>query len=186
MNALYQAAAEVGLFMAERQWPFCIIGGLAVLHWGEPRTTLDVDMTLLTGWGEEEPYVRTLLERFESRIPDGYDFALNRRVLLLRASNGKEVDIALGALPFEEEMVSRAVWLPFAPEVTLPCCTAEDLFIMKAFANRARDWIDAESILIRQTSFDSQYALGHLVTLCELKEMPEILERARQLLETIS
>lgn len=186
MNALYQAAAEVGLFMAERKWSFCIIGGLAVLHWGEPRTTLDVGMTLLTGWGEEGPYVRTLLERFESRIPDGYEFALNRRVLLLRASNGKEVDIALGALPFEEEMVARAVWLPFAPELTLPCCTAEDLFIMKAFANRQRDWIDAESILIRQTSFDSEYALGHLVTLCALKEMPEIPERARQLLETIS
>lgn len=108
MNSLLEAAKEAGAFMTERVWAFCIIGGLAVQRWGEPRTTLDADMVLLARWGEEEPYVEALLARFASRIPDGRAFALSRRVLLLLASNGKNVDIALGALPFEEEMVRRA------------------------------------------------------------------------------
>lgn len=182
MNALFEAAKEVCEFMAGRRWEFCIIGGLAVQRWGEPRTTLDADMILLTGWGEEERYVTVILDRFASRVPDGHAFALARRVLLIRASNGKDVDIALGALPFEHSMVRRAAPVEFAPGLILPCCTAEDLFIMKAFAARPRDWLDAESIVIRQAHLDNGYILEHLTNLCELKEAPDILERATRLL----
>lgn len=182
MNALFEAAKEVCEFMVAHQWEFCIIGGLAVQRWGEPRTTLDADMTLLTGWGEEESYVTAILERFESRIPDGHAFALTRRVLLIRASNGKDVDISLGALPFEVGMIRRAAPVEFAPGLLLPCCTAEDLFIMKAFAARPRDWLDAESLVIRQASLDKEYILEHLADLCELKEAPDILDRAKRLL----
>jgi len=182
VNALFEAAREVCEFMAARQWEFCIIGGLAVQRWGEPRTTLDVDITLLTGWGEEEGYVTAILTRFDSRIPDAHAFALSRRVLLIRASNGKDVDIALGALPFEAGMVRHAARVEFAPGLVLPCCTAEDLFILKTFAARQRDWLDAESIAIRQARLDKQYILDQLAVLCELKETPDLLERARRLL----
>ena len=51
MNALFEAAKEVGGFMSARKWRYCVIGGLAVLRWGEPRTTLDVDIALMTGFG---------------------------------------------------------------------------------------------------------------------------------------
>jgi hypothetical protein len=64
MNALFEAAREVSDFMEERRWAFCLIGGLAVQRWGEPRTTLDVDIAVLTGWGGEDRYVTALLERF--------------------------------------------------------------------------------------------------------------------------
>ena len=48
MNALYEAALEVQGFFQSRQWRFCIIGGLAVVRWGQPRATQDVDFCLLT------------------------------------------------------------------------------------------------------------------------------------------
>ena len=183
MNGLFEAAKEVCDFMTARRWRFSLIGGLAVQRWGEPRATLDADIVLLAGLGgEEEIYVTAILERFASRIPEARQFALTRRVLLIRASNGKDVDITLGALPFEEEMIRRAAPVEFAPELRLPCCTAEDLFIMKAFAARPRDWLDAESIVNRQTRLDRDYILRHLAELCELKEAPEILRRAEQLL----
>ena len=44
MNGLFETAREVSDFMTERGWKFCLIGGLAVQHWGEPRTTLDADL----------------------------------------------------------------------------------------------------------------------------------------------
>jgi hypothetical protein len=166
---------------AARQWEFCIIGGLAVQRWGEPHA-LGADITLLTGWGEEDPYVTAILNRFASRIPDGREFALQHRVVLIRASNGRDVDIALGALPFEAGMVRRATAVEFAPGIVLLCCTAEDLFIMKAFAGRPRDWLDAESIAARQTALDVRYILEHLAPLSELKESPEMLDRAERLL----
>lgn len=182
MNALFETAKEVCEFMVARRWKFCVIDGLAVQRWGEPRTTLDANLTLLTGWGEEEGYVDAILDRFESRVPGGHEFALTRRVVLMRASNGKDVDISLAALPFEAGLIRRAVPVEFAPGLVLPWCTAEDLFVMKAFAARPRDWLDAESIVLRQTELDQGYVLRHLADLCELKEAPDILDRAKRLL----
>lgn len=182
MNALFIAAKEVYDFMKARRWKFCVIGGLAVQRWGEPRVTLDVDMTLLTGFGDEERYATALLSSFQSRIPDAMQFALIRRVLLLKTSNGKDVDISLGALPFEEAMIHRAVQQEFAPGLILPCCTAEDLFVMKAFTSRPKDWLDATGIVVRQTRLNKRYILRQLAVLCELKETPEIVERAKRVL----
>ena len=114
MNQLFQAAKELSDFMSVHRWKFCVIGGLAVIRWGEPRTTLDADLMLLTGFGEEKRYAEPLLEKFEPRIPGALDFALRNRVLLLRASNGKDVDISFGAFPYEESVIRRATGFEFA------------------------------------------------------------------------
>ncbi len=182
MNALFAAAKEVCDFMQARRWKFCVIGGLAVQRWGEPRATLDADLTLLAEFGEEDRYVTALLDAFESRIANGLQFALTRRVVLLKASNEKSIDVSLGALPFELSMMRRAVQVEFCRGLILPCCTAEDLFVMKAFASRTKDWLDAESIVVRQGHLNSRYILEQLRALCELKETPEIVERAKRLL----
>lgn len=168
--------------MEQRQWKFCIIGGLAVQQWGEPRTTLDAGFALLTGWGEEAPYIDALLEHFESRIADARAFALAHRILLIRTAQGTDIDVALGALPFEESMMERAVRVDFSPGVRLRCCTSEDLVIMKCFAGRPRDWLDAESVVRRQGSLDTPYILAQLAALCELTDKQESMERARKML----
>jgi hypothetical protein len=59
--------------------------------------TRDADVTIITGYGGEEPYVDALLDRFEPRRPDARDFALRYRVVLVRASSGIPVDASLGA-----------------------------------------------------------------------------------------
>jgi len=182
MNKLLEAAGEVCAFMAERNWKFCIIGGLAVQQWGEPRTTLDADFTLLTGWGNEDRYVREILDHFEVRTPGNFAFFVAQRIVLIRASNGVEIDIALGALPFEEAMIERAVTMEFARELSLPCCTAEDLIIMKAFAGRPRDWIDVESVVKRQAHLDIDYVLGHARDFNELSNEPDLIGRVSRLL----
>ena len=182
MNMVFQAAKEVTDFMSARRWGFCVIGGLAVIRWGEPRMTLDVDLILLTGFGNEKRYAVPLMDKFEARIPDALEFALQRRVLLLRASNKKDLDISFGALPFEESIIRRSTAFEFAPGFRLVTCSAEDLFILKVFAERGQDWQDAESVAIRQ-KLDEKYILKHLKPLFEVKETPELLLRARRLLE---
>ena len=99
MNELCRVALEVQFECEKRHWKFCFIGGLAVQHWGEPRFTRDVDLTLLTGFGKEEDYIDPLLETFAPRMEGCRDFALQNRVLLLKSSEGIGIDIALGALP---------------------------------------------------------------------------------------
>src|SRR5437762_3473382 len=102
------AAEEVQRFCWQSQWPFCFIGGVAVQRWGEPRFTQDVDVTLLTGFGKEEAFINELLRFFPARRPDAREFALQHRVLLVSTGDGVPVDIAFGALPFEERSVQRS------------------------------------------------------------------------------
>lgn len=178
MHDVIQAALELQNFCEHRGWQYCFIGGLALQVWGEPRLTVDADLTLLAGWGREGPYVDALLESFQCRIPDGKSFALENRVLLLRSSQGVGLDVALGALPFEEEAVRRSSLFTFPPDTPLRICSAEDLVVMKAFASRGQDWVDVEGILARQAGkLDWEYILRHLQPLAELRETPEILTR---------
>ena len=53
MNEVIRAAAELQAVCTAHGWRFCLIGGLALQRWGEPRETIDVDLTLLTGFGDE-------------------------------------------------------------------------------------------------------------------------------------
>jgi hypothetical protein len=178
------AAKEVCDFMKARGWKFCVIGGLAIQRWGEPRLTRDADLTLLTGFGDEELFADALLKHFQGRRPDAREFALVNRVLLLRASNGKDVDVSFGALDFEVSMLKRATPFEFDAGFILPTCSPEDLFVMKAFASRSHDWQDARGIAVKQgRKLNKAYILRHLTALCELKETPEIVEEARRILE---
>jgi hypothetical protein len=178
VNAVIRAAAELQALCESQGWRYCFIGGLAVLRWGEARETVDVDLTLLTGFGNEGPFIRTVLKHYEPRIEDAESFAQSRRVLLVKASSGVGLDIALGGLPFEESAVDRATAFVFPPDVPLRTCSVEDLLVLKSFADRPKDWIDVEGIIVRNAGkIDWAYVDAQLGPLVEIKEEPEILQR---------
>lgn len=186
MTALIQAAADLQAVCDAHQWRYCFIGGLAVLRWGEPRETVDVDLSLLTGFTDEARYIAVLTGRFASRREDAAEFARTSRVLLLRAPSGVGLDIALGGLPFEESAVSRSSLFRFPSDVPLRTCSAEDLIVFKAFADRPKDWMDVEGIIIRQSGhLDWSYILTELAPLAELKESPAIVDRLEHLRGTL-
>jgi len=182
MHKLLDAALELeGMFESEG-WRYCIIGGLALIRWGEPRLTRDVDVTLLTGFGNEEHFIDELLRRFDSRITDSKKFALRNRVLLLKAANGIPLDIAMGGLPYEQTCVERSTGYPFRSDATLRTCSAEDLVVLKAFASRPQDWIDISGILIRQgNELDWTLIFHELAPLSDLKEDTSIIPRLEEL-----
>lgn len=183
MNVIFGAAREIEESCRAHAWGFCIIGGLAVQRWGEPRLTRDVDVTLLTGFGTERGFVDELLRSFRGRIPDAREFALANRVLLLLSSDGVPIDIALGAMPFEEAAVRRATPYRVAPDVELTTCSAEDLVVMKAFAGRDRDWADVEGIATRQgPRLDEELVWRELLPLLDLKEDRDAEPRLRRIL----
>jgi hypothetical protein len=182
MKSLFLAAAELDTLLVKQGWRYCFIGGIALQRWGQPRLTNDVDVTLLTGFGNEAAYVDVLLKQYRARIPNGRDFALEHRTLLLQSQDGIPIDVALGGIEFEERVVSRATRYEFLPGVSLLTCSAEDLLVLKAFADRPRDWGDVETIITRQqTQLDWRYILEQLEPLCHAKGAPEIADHVRQL-----
>jgi hypothetical protein len=177
VNDVIQAAFELQEFCQAQRWRFCFIGGIALMRWGEPRETVDANLTLLTGYGLEKPFVEALLRRFEGRIPDAESFALQDRVLLMRSASGVGLDVSLGALPYEEMVVDRSSLFAYTPQVTLRTCSAEDLIVLKAFAGRGQDWVDVERVIVAQTGrLDWSYVRLQLQPLAELKGEPVILD----------
>ena len=181
-----EAAEEVQAWCAHRRWRFCFIGGVALQRWGEPRLTQDVDLTLLTGFGREEGFVDELLAAFAARRTDARDFALSRRVLLVRTNSGVDVDVALGALPFEERSVQRSSAWCWGTSGSLLTCSAEDLVAHKAFAGRERDWADVETVLTRQHGkLNLAQVRSELKPLLELKGEPEALVKLERVMATV-
>lgn len=186
LAGVFQAAGEAQAFCNARGWRSCVIGGLAVQRWGTPRFTQDAHLTLLTGFGGEEKFIDLLLQNFGARRADAREFALQNRVLLARSSSGVDLDIALGALPFEERTIERCSrWEP-CEGVSLRTCRAEDLVVHKVFAGRNRDWGDVETILARQhEKLDFRLIRFELMPLLELKGEPKSLEKLDSLVKTI-
>ncbi len=183
MTPLFEFAARIQEFCRQHHWRFCFIGGIPVQRWAEPRLTRDVDLTLLTGFGNEEPYVDAWLKRFPGRIPHTREFALERRVLLLTSPERIDIDVALAGLPFEESVGERATDFPFLPAVSLHTCSAEDLIVLKSFAARPLDWHDVRMTIVRQGEgkIDWTYIVGQLKPLAEAKEQPEIVDQLLRL-----
>jgi hypothetical protein len=181
LNAIYEAACDLQGFCENRDWRFCFIGGIAVLRWGDARATQDADLTLITGFGNEVHFIDPLLKAFAGRDEDPRGFALAHRVLLLKHGNGVPMDVALGAIPFEENSIRRSSLWKCSRDYTLRTCSAEDLVVHKAFAGRPIDWIDIERVLQRQGKLDTALIRCELAPLAEAKEEPEILSRLNRL-----
>ncbi len=180
------AAGDVQRFCLQQRWQFCFIGGVAVQRWGEPRLTQDVDLTLLPGLGNEERFIDALLEAFTARRSDAREFAVRHRVLLIRTATGVDVDVAFGALPFEERSVQRSSRWVWMPDESLMTCSAEDLVVHKAFAGRDLDWGDVERVLTRQHGkLDLAQIREELPPLLELKGEPEAMAKLEQKIATV-
>jgi hypothetical protein len=179
MVELLRAAAQLEKALRALKLPFCFIGGIAVQRWAEPRATRDLDISLFCGFGGEEGAIDKLFKVLVPRVPDARRFALVNRVALLRTSKGIEVDVALAGLPFEEALQRRASKFSFGQGIRLTTCSAEDLIVLKAFADRPKDWGDIEAVCLRQPALDWSYIELQLAPLVEAKEAPEILERLK-------
>jgi len=105
-------------------------------------------------------------------------------LLLLLGRDGIPLDVALGAMPFEERAVCRATPFRVAEGASLMTCSAEDLIVFKAFAARDQDWIDIDGIILRQSHrLDEGLIWQELTPLLELKEDELTGARLRRLLD---
>ena len=161
-----------------------IIGGIAVGFLGRPRFTADVDAVFLLSTKNISQFVK--LARAEDifpRIPDAEDFARKNRVLLLRHNPTEtDVDISLGILPFEEEMVERGSTKTFAGlSIRLP--TPEDLVIMKAIAHRPKDLDDIRTIADKYPDLDRKRIEEWVRSFGEALELPDLWNQIKPLLK---
>jgi hypothetical protein len=177
MNQREKAAWEMHNFFSELKTQYVIIGGLAVQHWGEPRFTQDVDLTVAAPLTDFTSFIQMIVARFTSRLEDPITFARHNRVVLVRASNGCPVDISLALPGYEDEVMSRAVDYNLESDKAVRLCSAEDLIIHKAVAGRPQDVRDIEGIVYRQQdTLDVNYIRQWLHAFADILAKPDLLE----------
>jgi hypothetical protein len=173
---LVSAAIETLAAASTAGYRACLIGGMVVPRWGEPRATTDVDVSVLAPFGEEAEVIALLLRRFTPRIDAAERFAIDNRVLLLRTAAGVALDIALAAFPFELEAIDLATDWEALPGTSIRTCSAEHLILYKLVAARARDVSDVQGIVRRhgpRLDVDRIRRWGR--EFAELKEDPDLL-----------
>lgn len=180
MTELGSPLARVTQVLARERIPYMVIGGFANLVWGEPRTTIDLDITLdLEAFGVTR-FVGLVAELGEHIVEDPLSFAERTRVMPVRTKEGITVDFILATLPFERAAIARAV--PVEVEgMKVIVCTADDLILHKIVSTRARDHEDVVGVLRRQEGRLDIRRLDQIVEglAADLAE-PEIAERFRQ------
>jgi hypothetical protein len=176
-----EAARELQQFLAVKQWPYALIGGLALVCRAKPRATVDVDVSLLCELGAEHRRIDPLLEAFQPRIDDAADFAIQNGVLLLSASNGVALDICLAFFPFEAAIISRAVPTRLSEDLEMSVVTAEDLVMLKSFAGRLQDWADIDNLIRHAGPLDWPAIEGSLQSVADSVDVNEVLAHLQQL-----
>ncbi len=177
MIDLITEAADLQEFLEEKGWDFYFIGGVTVQVWGQPRLTQDIDLTVFTNLVNETQYIDTLLARYSPKFSDAGEFALTNRVLPMFTKSGIGIDVTLGGLSDANEALARSSYQPFVGGFNLRICSPDDLIIMKTVAGRPRDWIDVESVVIRQKHLDWNYILSTIESLDAYEDMSIRLEK---------
>ncbi|MBN1537430.1 MAG: nucleotidyl transferase AbiEii/AbiGii toxin family protein [Anaerolineales bacterium] len=152
-----------------------IIGGIAVSLLGKPRLTADVDAVILLSIEEIPKIIKAASELgLQPRIAQVEAFARKNRILLVRhEESGIDVDISLGVLPFEIEMVERSNIVEIETHrLQLP--TPEDLIILKAVAYRPKDLLDIKEIINNHPKIDRRRFESWVTQFSEALEIPEI------------
>ncbi len=179
----FDVLRDIVAWFKEAKVPGIVIGGIAVSILSRPRVTRDVDSVILLKDEEWESFIK-LGERFGfvPRIQGVIDFARKSRVLLMKHSKAEiDIDISIGALPFEVESIERTVWIDVGG-FSLPLPSPEDLIIMKAVAHRPIDMTDIHSILDVHTDIDFNRIRQWVREFSAILEMPEIYDDLERIL----
>jgi predicted nucleotidyltransferase len=140
--------------------PYMLIGGQAVLFYGEPRLTKDIDITL----GLDTSSVQTVLSivselGLEVLVGDPVDFVVRTMVLpTFDPVTNLRIDFVFSNSSYEKEALKRAKIAKFG-ETSVKIASLEDLIIHKVIAQRPRDIEDIKGVMLKNKEFDRRYIL---------------------------
>jgi predicted nucleotidyltransferase len=181
--------ARLALALNDRGIPYMIIGGQAVLLYGEPRLTRDIDITLGVDTDRLEDVLEMARDISLRPLPDDvYPFVKDTMVLpTMDDTTGIRVDFIFSWTPYERQAIERTRPVRIK-DTDVFFASVEDVIIHKIFAGRPRDLEDVKSILLRTHDIDIEYIQRRLkefdVTVEEGKFSQTFTKIYRELKET--
>jgi hypothetical protein len=153
-----------------------VIGGIAASVLGRARFTEDLDaMFLLSIQDVSRLLEEAKKEGMETRRQNPVEFAKKNRMLLLRhTATNTNIDISLGIMPFEEEVVQRSSLHDFDDTLQVRLPTPEDLIIMKAIPHRPVDLEDIRILVEKYPALDLARIEYWVKEFAKVLEIPEL------------
>jgi len=135
-----------------------IIGGQAVLLYGEPRLTRDIDITLGIGTDRLDEVLVVVQElSLHPLLNNIEDFVQKTMVLpTLDETTGIRVDFIFSFTPYEVQAIERSNKISILGE-PVSFASPEDVIIHKIFAGRPRDTEDVISIILKNPNINKNY-----------------------------
>lgn len=157
MTRFEEALLTIARVLETSAVPYMVIGGVANLFWGVPRTTLDLDITIWVEDADIPRFIQRLRGVLRLLPDDPVAFVQETRILPMETKEGFRVDLIFGVLPFEETAIRRARLMSVVGE-RVRVCTPEDLIILKIVSDRPRDREDVAGIIRTQgAGLDRRY-----------------------------
>lgn len=153
-----QLLERIALSLDERQIPNMVVGGQAVLIYGEPRLTRDIDITLGVG-PERLADVLALARASGWRVLVEKPEEFVQRTLVLPLDDppsGIRIDLIFSYSAYERQALERAHQVSIG-KATVRFAAPEDVIVHKVIAGRPRDMEDVRSILTKRTNLDRAY-----------------------------
>ena len=136
---------------------YMVIGGQAVLLYGEPRLTRDVDLTLGVSPSQLDNVLRVTDGLGLRPLVDPHPFVAETLVLPCdEPESGIRVDIVFSLPGYERVAIERARAVEVGG-VSVRFASPEDLTVQKLIAGRPRDLDDVRGVLVRQPDLDLGY-----------------------------
>jgi len=136
---------------------YMVIGGQAVLVYGEPRLTRDIDITL----GLSAEHV-TLAQEIAGKaglrpLVDPQVFTPKTMVLPCQdPETGIRVDFILSFTPYEEQAMKRVTFVNIG-RARVRFASVEDLIVHKLVSGRPRDVDDVRRVMLKNKEMDVKY-----------------------------
>ncbi len=171
---MFQKLLEIiGTALRKRKIPYIIIGGQALLVYGEPRLTKDIDITL--GLGPEQfAQIQALVKELGWKILTESPEAFVKQTMVLpcqEPESGIRIDFIFSSSLYEQEAIQRAKKILIG-KTEVFFASLEDFIIHKIIAGRPRDLEDVRTVLVKNPNPDISY-----IQKC-LKEFEQLLAQS--------
>jgi hypothetical protein len=152
-----QLLKKISTALDEAGIPYMIIGGQALLLYGEPRLTKDIGVTL--GATLEKLDGVTVLAKRNELEPLVDPETFTRKTMVLPCQDrqtGIRVDFIFSFSAYEKQAFKRVRKIKMG-NVQIKFASPEDLIIHKVIAGRPRDLEDVKNVLIKNPGIDLAY-----------------------------
>lgn len=157
-TSLLKLLEKIARTFEEECVPYMIIGGQAVLLYGEPRLTKDIDITLGLDTSEL-PRIKNIAIQIGLTllVQDEEKFVRETMVLpTIHEPSGFRVDLIFSFSEYELQALERVNKIRIG-SVDVCYASLEDVLIHKTISGRPRDIEDIKTIVLKNPHFDFQY-----------------------------